>query len=236
MIVQLQEEVVQGPIDHPRLKKTVVVCPTVETSRANRFPSQAVVVTTAARRLMSLSKEGEKVHAVLVLAGSKDPTAHPEFHEISEMLRGLVNKWFPKADLCLVSNEPELDLAQARHALHFYDQPIVRLEAGTQKTFKALTGSPGTQFKAIVENLGKLEMERLILQARFVRGSTDNSTDAEVKAWLRTLANIKPAAIHISTPDKATRDGLKPITKTRMGQIEAQIAEATGIPVEVCAT
>lgn len=236
MIVQLQEELVQGPIDHPRLKKTVVVCPTVETSRANRFPSQAVVVTTAARRLMSLSKEGEKVHAVLVVSGSKDPTAHPEFHEISEMLRELVNKWFPKADLCLVSNEPELDRAQSRHALHFYDQPIVRLEAGTQKTFTALTGSPGKTFKALVENLGKLEMERLILQACFVRGSVDNSKESDVKAWLRVLSGIKPASIHISTPEKASKDGRKPITKTRMGQIEAVVAESTGVPVEICAT
>ena len=237
MIAQLQEEVIQGPVEHERLGRVIVVRPTIETARANRFPSQAVVITTAARRLMSLSKEGERVQAVLVLGDKKDPTVHPEFHEISQNLRELMKKWFPKGLLCLVSDAPELGRPQTRHALSFYDQPIVRLEAGTQKTFTALTGGKPGSFKAVVNDLCRLEIERLIVQARFVRGErVDNSKEAEVNAWVRHLAYIKPARVHISTPEKQVKGAGKPVTKTRMAQIAELVSAKTGIAVELCET
>ena len=232
MIASQQREVVIGPLEHARFGKCLVVTPTLETHRANRFPSQAVVVTAAARRIIELSKEGERIQALVVEGEDHDPTVHPEFHEISENLRELMDKHFPKAQLCLVSRLPRLDLAQTRHALSFYDQPVVCLAAGTQKTFAALTGEKPATFKDVVENLGRLGNERLILQADFVRGDIDNSKENEVKAWLRHVSDIKPAGVHLLTPAKPD-GGSKPITKTRMTQIAELVAEKTGIPVEV---
>ena len=232
MISKLQEEVVQGPVEHPRFGKTILVTPTVETTRANRYPSQAVVVTAAARRLIALSKDGERIQAVLMEGGAKDPTHHPEFAEISQNLRELMNKWFPKGLLCLISDDPDLSRPLVRHALGFYDQPILRLEAGTQKTFAALTGGPPKHFKEVVELMGRLELERLIVQANFVRGEPDNSKESEVKAWIRHLDEIRPAGVHITTPHKASGT-TRPITKTRITQIADLVTEKTGIPVEV---
>jgi len=234
MIAQLLADVVEGPLDHPTLGKTVVVRPTIETARAGRYASQAIIVTTAARRLIELSKGGERVQTVLV-EGEKDPTTHPEFHEISENLRELVNKWFPKAELCLHSEIPDLGRPQTRHALCFYDRPMLRLDAGTQKTFAALTGESPQIYKEIVENMGRLEIERLVLHAELVRGDVDNSKDAEIRAWIQKVNTIKPASLVISTPAKA-RDKRRPITKTRMTQIAELATEKTGIPVEVLAS
>jgi len=232
MISQLQQEVVQGPLD-THYGKTILVHPTIETQRAGRFPTQAVVVTAAARRLIGLSKEGEKVHAVLVQGDEFDPTLHPDFDEISLNLRELVNKHFNKAKLCLISNAPELERATVRHALVYYDRPMLRLEAGYQKTFQALTGEEGSVFKDRVANMNRLELERLVVAATFVRGDIDNSKDSEVKAWVKLLADIKPATVQIDTPKKATGTTSKPITKTRITQIAELVTEKTGIPVEI---
>ena len=232
MIAQLQAEVVQGPLDHPRFGKALVVRPTVETVRAHRFPSQAVVVTAVARRLIALSKEGEKIQALVVEAGIQDPTRHPEFHEISENIRELQNKHFPKAKLYLICDMPYLELPQTRHALSFYDHPMVRLEAGTQKTFCAMTGEKPQVFKDVVELLPRLGNDRLIVQASFVRGEVDNSKETEVKAWIRHLTTIKPAGVHITAPSKAGSKQ-KPVTKTRITQIADLVTSKTGIPVEV---
>jgi hypothetical protein len=234
MIAQLQADVVQGPIAHPELGRTVIVRPTLETARANRFPTQAVIVTSAARRLIELSKEGDKVETVLV-EGEKDPTSHPEFHEISANLKELLKKWFPKAKLCLQSVSPELERPQARHAIGFYDTVLLRFEAGTQKTYAALTGERPQTFKAMVENLGRLDHGRMIVRADFVRGDVDNSRDAEVRAWIRHLTDIRPAGVRISTPAKA-RGKARPVPKTRMTQIAEMVTEKTGIPVEVLAS
>ena len=230
-MVQLQSEILEGPLEHPLLGRCVVVRPTVETTRANRHPSQAVVVTTAARRLIELSKAGEKLAAVLV-EGEKDPTTHPEFHEISHNLRELMNKWYPKAKLTLFAKQAELSKPDTRHALSFYDVPIVNLPGGTQKVAGKLWGGTIQEHKALVEDLRKIESERLVVESTFVRGDVDNSKDSEVKAWIRNLEGIRPGSFRVSTPSKA-KGGTKPVTKTRIQEIADMVQEKTGVAVEI---
>src|SRR5262245_3164360 len=67
-------------------------------SRANQLPSAGVIVTSAARRIIELSKAGEKIESITV-AGNGDPTKHTNLLEIAENLRDLRNKWFNKASL-----------------------------------------------------------------------------------------------------------------------------------------
>ncbi|MEW6073523.1 MAG: hypothetical protein AB1726_13145 [Planctomycetota bacterium] len=235
MIVEQVREIVEGPLDHPWFERSLLIRPTVPTPRANRFPSQAVVVTSAARRLIALAKEGEKLRSIVVEAGEKDPTLHPEFREISENLRELRGKWFPKAQLCLLSDQPSLESAEVRRALSCYDRPVLRLEAGFQKTFCALTGEKPEAFRTMVENMGRLEVERLIVRACFVRGAVDNSKENEVRAWIRHLDEIRPARVQISTPARPQGKSLRPVPKAQMSRIAELVTEKTGIPVEVCA-
>jgi hypothetical protein len=233
MIARLQEEIVLGPVDYPRLGRVVIIRPTVETLRANRFPTQAIVVTATARKLIELVRTADKIQAMVVEGGNDGPTKHPEFHHICENLRQLLDKHFPKALLCLVTDATPLDSPNLRHALTFFDQTILRLDAGTQKTWAALTGANPKQFKGVVESLGRLGTDRIIVQTRFVRGEVDNSNETEVKAWIRQLSEIRPVGVHITTPAKAKGKKEIPITKSRMTQIAELVTTKTGIPVEV---
>ena len=226
-----QDELVRGPEKCGALGACLLIEPVCSTHRKNQYPSQAVVVTTAARNMIELSKAGEKLKHIVV-HGAEDPTEHPEFRAISENLRELTNKWFPRADLVLFSNARNLEKADVEIALGLYDKPILRLEAGTQKTFKALTGLKASEFKDTVDHLKKLELERLILQACFVRGSVDNSTEAELKAWMKHVAEIKPASVQVYTLPKAIKD-VKPITKSALDKIVAQVNDEVGIPCEI---
>ena len=235
MIARLKEEIVLGPADYPRLGRSIVVRPTIETLRANRFPTQALVVTAVARKLIELVRASDKIQALVVEGGTDTPARHPEFHHISENLRQLLDKHFPKAVLALVSDATPLDTPNLRHALTFYDQTILRLDAGTQKTWAALTGSNPKQFKGVVDSLGRLGADRIIVQTRFVRGEVDNSNEAEVKAWIRQLTEIRPVGVHITTPAKANGKKEIPITKSRMSEIAELVTTKTGIPVEVLA-
>ena len=233
MIARLQEEIVVGPVDYVRLDRSIIVRPTVETLRANRFPTQAIVVTAVARKLIELVRTGDKIQALVVEGGNDNPTKHPEFHYICENLRQLLDKHFSKALLCLVTDATVLDSPNLRHGLTFFDRTILRLDAGTQKTWAALTGSSPKQFRGVVESLGRLGTDRIIVQTRFVRGEVDNSSEAEVKAWIRQLTEIRPLGVHITTPAKAKGKKEIPITKSRMNQIAELVTTKTGIPVEV---
>src|SRR5688572_3804314 len=86
-------------------------------SRESRMPRASVVVTTAARHIIRISKAGEKIETLAVYGSVSDPTLHPDFREITENLRDLRNKWFAKAKLCLILDEPRLEETPLRHIL-----------------------------------------------------------------------------------------------------------------------
>ena len=125
--------------------------------------------------------------------------------------------------------EPEVVNA-ARHAVGIYDQPTVRLEWGTAKLFTAMTGRKGPELTTLIGHLHG--MEKLVVRATFQRGTLDNSTDAEFKAWLKRLEDLKPASIQISNLWNV-EDGQKTITPTRMKQITEAISEGTDYAVTV---
>ena len=233
-----QEALIQGPIEDVRHGKCLIVCPTVESNRSGRFPSQAVVVTTAARRMIELSKGGEKVAAIVVRGEEFDPALNPDFRAISENLRDLRDKWFPRAKMVLESNPKFLADPNARHALVCYDRPLLQLWAGTQKGYGAVTGQAGADLKLAIAHLEVIEHEQLVIDMRLTRGDADNSSDSEVRAWIKHLEAVKPSAVEIWTPPKALTAGGKkvaPVTATKLKSVAEATAEKTGIPVEVVA-
>lgn len=224
-------DVVRGPDEVAGFGRSLLLEPVQPTTRPDRYPTQAVIITNAARKLIDLSKAGERLDSVVVL-GELDPTLHPEFVEISGNLRELCRKWFPKAQLVLFAQAPRLGDPLVRHALLAYHTLVLRLDTASQKTFRALTGREGGDLKALLEHMGHLDHRNLVVRANFVRGSVDNSTDTEIKAWVRSLAGIKPAMVQLETPARQL-DGVKPVTKTRLGEIAEQVAEKVGSQVEL---
>ena len=77
-------------------------------ARINSVPSAGVIVTAAARRIIGMSKASEKI-VCIVLSGNLDPTRHHQLLTITENLRDLRNKWFPKADLAILTDGTNLD-------------------------------------------------------------------------------------------------------------------------------
>ncbi len=235
MVVLNPTSIITGPTRTPRWGRTVTIDlgglnSSLAISRDNRLPRASVVVTLAAQELMRLSKGGDKVDTILVLGSEVDPTLHPGFREISENLRALRDKWFSRAKLNLVTDFAVLDDAEVRVALGFYNNSVVRMEYGTVKTFHALTGRKTTHLSEIVHQLSSLE--RVIVRANFVRGKIDNSTEAEVKGWIKRLRDVKPDEVQISSPSPRPRKGQpQGISKTRMQEIVDQVTEEIGATI-----
>ncbi len=203
-------------------------------SRDTRMPRASVLVTTAARHLIRVSKTGEKVETLLVYGSHIDATLHPDFREITGNLRDLRNKWFPKAKLWLVTDDPHFERMDVRHSLNVYDRVVVRLETGTAKTFASITGRKSTDYATLTGQLTQLD--RLAIQARFYRGEGDNTTEAEVKAWIKKMGELKPREVYILNPEaKPVNKKLKPAPKGRVTEIAEELTEKTGIQAVVLA-
>jgi len=195
-------------------------------SRETRMPRASVLVTTAARHIIRVSKLGEKIETLLVYGSNIDATLHPDFREITGNLRDLRNKWFAKAKLWLVSDDPHIERPEVRHSLNIYDRVVVRLETGTQKSYSALTGRKPAEYATLLGQLAG--------QARFYKGDVDTCTDAEVKAWVKKLGELKPREVYLMNPEaKPENKKLKPAPKARVQEIVEELAEKTGIQATI---
>jgi wyosine [tRNA(Phe)-imidazoG37] synthetase (radical SAM superfamily) len=192
-------------------------------SRVKGTPSSGVVVTSVARRLIEMQRAGEKIES-LVVTGDADPTAHGHLLEISENLRDLRNKWFPKADLALVCESLALACPELRAVCTIYDQPIFRFEWGTAKTYESFRPGATLEYKTLFERIAQID--RIMLQASFVQGALDNSSEKEVTAWIKKLEELRPREVQLTTPE-GTRKGVKPISASRLEEIAAKVAERT---------
>ena len=231
--------IICGPLKTARLGATLGIDlgfeeTALSVSRDNRMPRASVVITTTARNVIRLSKTGEKVESIAIFGSRIDPTLHPDFREITGYLRDLRNKWFPKAKLWLQSDDPHFDTPNTRLALGVFDRVLVRFEWGTAKVFTGMTGRKGPELTAIQTNLTHLES--LVVQARFGKAEGgDNSAPAEVKAWIKRMAEIRPREIHIPGADaKSSRPKFKSAAKSRLAEIAAEATEKAGMPATIC--
>jgi wyosine [tRNA(Phe)-imidazoG37] synthetase (radical SAM superfamily) len=198
-------------------------------ARANQLPSAGVIVTSAARRIIEINRAGEKLESITVV-GNLDPTMHPNLLEIAENLRDLRNKWFPKADLSLISDSTGLGSDEVRRALRVFDRPILRFEWGTQKLFTALTGRAAAEYKQVCEALTALD--RLVVQAHF---GPSNSAEADVKAWEKKVEELRPKEIQILSSEPAGKRAAKGkgLSNAKLEELATALSEATGIPTTV---
>lgn len=230
----LQLEVVRGPSKLAGLGHALEVLPTADTGREGVFPGQAIIVTTAARRMIEMSKASEKLEAIAV-TGAIDPLVHRDFREITENLKELGKKWYPKVPLCLMASVLNLENSDARHACSIYDRMIVRIDAGTQKVFSvAHAGSHGAKSKSLkdaVEQLAAVEHPRLIVQTCLSQGDVDNVAEAEQRAWLTVLARLRPSQVQLAVPAKGSK-GRKAPSKSKLDEIGAKVTEKVGAPVQ----
>ena len=206
---------------------------TLAVSRENRIPRASVVVTLAAQELMRLSKNGDKADHIVLLGSDVDPTQHPDFREITDNLRELRNKWFPRAKLVLVSDDPDLESPETRIALGAFDFNVMRLESGTAKTYSALTGKKSTGLAQLVKHL--TTVERVVVRAEIARGKIDNSTPAELKNWMKKLREVEPVEIQLSTlkgKGKPT-DDRRSVTKAALNKVAEELGDEIGATVKV---
>lgn len=200
MTTATSTQIVHGPLVTERLGRllTVDLCAAhdhMSVAKDSVLPRSSLVVTTAATRMIELSKAGEKLQSIVIVGTSADPTEHPDLRDATENFRALCDKWFPRAKLYLQTRSVDFSSYDVRAALSIYDRVFVRYEWGTTKGFSALTGAKGTQLASLTKDLHYFD--HLILEASFYRGSADNTKDTEVKGWVKRVQEIKPIAVHV---------------------------------------
>jgi len=169
----------------------------------------------------------------ITFSGNGEPTLHPAFAEIVNLVRGIRTRLAPAARLAVLSNASAVGDGGVRRALAALDVRIMKLDVGSPDLFVAINRpAPGIAYDDIIAGLAGLD--DFIVQGCLVGGPRTNADEAAVAAYISTLAKLRPAAVQIYTTDRPVADaGVTKVARTRLAEVAAQLTAVTGIPAAV---
>ncbi|MCX6303879.1 MAG: radical SAM protein [Bacteroidetes bacterium] len=206
-------------------------------SKHPEFPSREEISFFLAKRLQQLVLDNY-IPDALTYAGNGEPTLHPDFAGIVDDTIALRDKYAPTAKVTILSNSSMIHVPSVFKALQKFDSNILKLDAGSDRMFNLINNPvEPVQFSALIGNLKKFN-GNLIIQSMFLRGNfkgevVDNTTAAEVDAWISLLQEIRPEMVMIYPIARATP--LHNIEKIGPEELEAIAAKARkgGLKVQV---
>ena len=196
------------------------------------FPARREIFDELSRILAAMAK-AKKPPDTITFSGNGEATLHPKFPEIVSDVIGLRDTYAPECRTAILSNSTALGSKIVREAILKLDDPILKLDAGTEETFKKLNApAPGILFSRVLAGL-KAIGPRAIIQSLFVTGGVDNTLPEEVGAWLRAVVSVAPREVQIYTLDRGPADGsLKPVPIKRLEAIAEEL-RAAGVAARV---
>lgn len=202
------------------------------------LPSRSNVKAALEDKLIKLKEKNTPID-VITFAGNGEPTLHPQFAEIIDDTIELRNKYYAGAKISVLSNGMHLDKESVFNALKKIENNILKLDSAYIDTIHLLDqpNSPSYDIKKQVELFKKFD-GNFILQTMFVKGShggkqLDNTTDAEITAWLELVKETHPREVMIYTIDRETPEkNLEKISVEKLKEIGKKV-EQLGIKTNI---
>ncbi|MBO5895071.1 MAG: radical SAM protein [Alistipes sp.] len=175
---------------------------------------------------------------VITFAGNGEPTMHPDFESIIGDTIALRDKHCPAAKVSVLSNATQIHREDVCRALRRVDNNILKLDSAFDATVQLMNKPQGNYTVARTVELLKAFEGELIVQTMFLRGEylgqrVDNTTEEEVAAWLKLVAEIKPKQVMVYSLDRDTPcQTLEKVEKDELRAI-AERVEALGIACSV---
>ena len=175
---------------------------------------------------------------VITFAGNGEPTLHPEFEQIIDDTIALRDKHCPEAKVSVLSNATQIHREDVRRALLRVDNNILKLDSAFDATVQLMNKPQGGYTVERTVELLKAFEGKLIVQTMFLRGEylgqrVDNTTNEEVEAWLKLVADIAPKQVMVYSLDRDTPcQTLEKVEKEELREIAARV-EAMGISCSV---
>ncbi|MCF0211210.1 MAG: radical SAM protein [Bacteroidales bacterium] len=180
-------------------------------------------------------EDREKVDSI-TFSGNGEPTLHPEILGIVRDVIELRDKYMPQAKVSILTNSTNLDREDVWEALHLIDNPILKIDAGTELMYNRISKPVSAKFEDIKKNLIRFGstaiIQTILLRSKNKAEAIDNTTEEEFSAWLEVIKQIKPAMVMLYVIDRATPD--KDLIKIEPEEMEkfADRVRALGIKTE----
>ena len=200
-------------------------------------PTRREVAEALERQLQKMADEGTPPD-VLTFAGNGEPTAHPEFAAIVDDTLALRDRYFPQAQVSVLSNSTMLHRPEVVAALRKVDNNILKLDTVSDDYVRRVD-RPAAAFSAakVVDALAAFA-GHVVVQTLFMGGehdgrSVDNTGEEYVGPWIEALRRISPQKVMVYTIDRETpAPHLRKASPETLDTIAERVREA-GFEVEV---
>ena len=174
----------------------------------------------------------------ITFSGNGEPTLHPQFAEIVDIVIRLRDLYCPKAVISVLTNGTMTGNEKVFNALNKIENNIVKLDGGTKECIEAIN-LPNFKFdlEKYISRLKRFNCN-LTIQTLFLRGehngkTIDNTTENEVNQWIEHLKVIRPKRVMMYVIERATpEENLEKISKTEL-EVIAEKVKSTGIETEI---
>ncbi|HUV31407.1 MAG TPA: radical SAM protein [Acidobacteriota bacterium] len=202
------------------------VCTADLSGREDDLPSVDEVVTALEQALRKPTELD-----LITFSGNGEPTLYPRFPELVGAVADLRDAYKPLARVALLSNAAGLVRDEVRGSLSRVDLPVLKLDAGTERTFRAINRpAKGIRFREIVDRL--IALDNIYLQTVLLDGTPSNVNPAELDAYFELLRQIRPLEVHMYSIDRPVPDAaISLVPPDRLEEIADQASRETGVPV-----
>ncbi|MEG2727665.1 MAG: radical SAM protein [Mucinivorans sp.] len=181
----------------------------------------------------ALIKMGAEGHLPdhITFAGNGEPTMHPQFGAVIDMVIEIRNRLAPEARIAVLSNATMIDRPAVREALSKVDRNILKLDSAIQATAATINRAALGRSTADTVALMRLFDGRLVIQTMMIRGEFqgvkyDNTTDSEVSALIEAYSLIVPSEVMLYSIDRDTpASGIIKISSMELQAIAVRMRE-----------
>ena len=169
----------------------------------------------------------------ITFSGNGEPTIHPDFPELVELVINTRNRLIPAAKTAILSNSATVSQPDIVTALDKLDRRFMKLDCGDDKTFRRFNrGHKSVTFSEVVSGLKN--MRDIVIQALFAGGTHGNASEENIERWILAVGEIRPQECHIYSLDRTPADGC--LIKLEIADLNAikEAAETkTAVPIKV---
>lgn len=210
---------------------------TLGTSVDEKLPTREMVSSALRQKLDEMKVNGQAPD-VITFAGNGEPTIHPQFAGIIDDTIAMRDLYFPKAKISVLSNATMLHKQDIVKALLKADQSILKLDSGLESSINQINKpAKSLSVSKLIDQFQQFK-GKLIIQSLFTRGTIgnnkiDNTTEADINAWIESLKQIQPEMVMIYTIERDTPyEGLRKVPVDELKAI-AKLVNAIGINTQV---
>ena len=167
----------------------------------------------------------------LTLSGPTEPTLHPHFDELANLVAQKRDQYCPDAKMSLFTNGYRVSTLE----LSYFDNVFLKLDVGSEEAFKRFNEAKDITFNRVINQIKQANVDQKIIQSMIVAGVDGNYNSKDIEDYLKVLKEIEPDTVGLYSIlyQWESSVDLTPVSKEELSDFAKRIRKEVGCEAEV---